>query len=174
MIIDPTDVLELVFTSSKRALKENHAKLVAAVPEFEALEEGHHLTSSRRGALVIALEAWDDERIWFTVDNRGGVSLQTVCDAAGTEVSIVRAFYQDFLILPFNFKKAYSNLIWEENVVREDGRRCPSGRCEVPQARVHDEGGTLREGLAGSDRLRAGWTSSVHRTEAPGRGERGS
>lgn len=168
-MIDANDVLEIVVVSAKTTLLETHAKLVAHESEFAALIAGHTLTVARRADLMLTLERWDDERLWFTVDNRGGITLAQICDAAGTTVGIVRAFFQEWLIVPFNFKLAYSHLSWESENVREFCRVCASARCEKAQARVHNEGGETREGVAGSYRFRLKGADSVHRTEETGR-----
>lgn len=175
MIIDTTDVLEIVFTSAKTSLQESHAKLIASLPDITVImEDGHTLTQKCRTRLVALIEQWDEERLWFLSDGRGGISLEDVCEAAGTKVEIVRAFYQDWLVVPFDIKKTHSVLMWENSLARDFCGICASERCEAPQTLVHDEGGETREGLAGSDRLRVEGTDSVHRTEEAGRGAEGS
>ncbi len=174
MLIDPTDVLELVMVSAKESLAQSHGILIGSVSEFEAMERGHSLSLARRRELTKALETWDEERLWFTSNRRSGVTLEEVCDAAGTNVEIVRAFYQDLLAVPFNFKKAHSRLMWETSLAGEFCGICLSERCEEIQTRVHNEGRTDRERLAGSDRLRLAGSDSVHRTEETGRGAEGS
>lgn len=168
MEIETLDVLEIVMKNAKEVLRTNHEKLMGSLPAFEALEQGHSLTPIGRDFLILVMELWDEERLWFTSNGRGGISLENVCDAAGTTVGIVRAFYQDLLTVPFNFKMAYSSLVWENNLAREVCGRCASERCQATQTLVHDEGGADRQGLAGSDRIREAGSDSVHRTEAPG------
>lgn len=158
------ELRENTFVQSRDTLKETHGQLMRARLEFDAVEEGHSLDPERRLELIKVLDDWDDERRWFMVDNMGGVSLFEVCEAAGTRVGMVRAHYQEFLELPFNFRLSYSRLWGLRNAGKECGR-CAGPRCEETPGDCA-EGREAWERVAGSDSSSLPGEDRLRRAEA--------